>query len=115
MPGRQKYELVSSPRPDQRKLVGSSGTKSRPGSYRRQLRQARRVLLRALQHARQHGAIHLFVLRAILPRRTDENLTGAARLHIERYRIAARGMSALQIAEFHQLMPHESGIAVSDN
>src|SRR5580658_713413 len=127
MSGRQKYGLVSGrapsrlschipcPGPDQWELVGSSGTKSRPGSHGRQPGQAWHVFLRALQHAHQHGVIHFSVLRTVLPRRTDENLTSTARLHVERYRIAAHGVSALQIAELHQLMPHKSGIAVGDH
>ena len=65
---RQEYGLVSSPRPDQRKLVGSGSAKSRPGTDGGHLRQARHVFLRALQHADEHGVIDLLLLCTVLAR-----------------------------------------------
>src|ERR1700722_16997001 len=115
MSGRKKYCPVASPRSDQGKFVGSCGTKSGPGPHGRHLRQTRHVFLRTLQHAHEHEVVYFFMLRTVLARRSDQNLAGAPRLHVERNRITADGVSTLQIAEFHQLMPYESGIAVGND
>src|ERR1700733_3387517 len=115
VPGRQKYGLVPGPRPDQRKLVGSCGTKSRPCAQGRHLTQPWHIFLRALQHTHEHEVIHFVMLCTVLARRPDKNLASAARLHVERDRVTADRVNTLQIAEFHQLVPQKSGIPVGDN
>src|SRR5580698_3217985 len=55
------------------------------------------------------------MLGAVLPRRSYEHLPRASWLHVESHRIAAQGVRALQIAEFHQLMPHKTWIAIRDD
>src|SRR5208282_2165181 len=68
----------------------------------------------ALQHARQYFAIDFPMVRPVLPRRSDKNLTSPARLNVEGNRIAGHRVRALQITEFHQLVPQKSSISVSD-
>ena len=48
-------------------------------------------------------------------RRTDQHLSGAARLHVERDRRGAKGVRALQVAEFDQLMPNQPGSSIGDH
>src|ERR1700730_9563410 len=115
MAGRKKYGLVSGPWPDQWKLIGSCGTKPRPGTYGRHLSQPRHIFLRTFQHTHEHEVINFLMLGTVLPGRSDKDLASAARLHIKRDRITADGVSALQVTEFHQLMPDESGIAIRDD
>src|SRR5581483_3427109 len=55
------------------------------------------------------------VLGSILTRGADQNLTSAARLQVECYRVAGDGMRALEVSEFDQLVTQKSGIAVGDD
>src|SRR5580704_17142855 len=55
------------------------------------------------------------MVRPILPRGSNQNLTGPARLDVEGNGITADRVRTLQIPEFYQLMPQESGIAISDD
>ena len=65
-------------------LVGSRRSKAGPHAYRQHLPQARHIFLGALQHADQHVMVCFFMLGPILARGSDQQLTGAPWLHIER-------------------------------
>ncbi len=58
--------------------------------------------------------IDFLVLNVVLPGGADKYLPGDARLHIKGYAVCSTGVSTLQISQFHQLVPHKSGITVSE-
>ena len=110
-----RNRIVTRPRSDQGQLVGSGGAKACPRADRGHLSQPWHVFLRALQHSRQSFRGPLPCARSILPRRTDQNLAGAPRLHVECNRIAGYRVRALQVTKFHQLMPQKSRITIGDD
>src|SRR5579871_2253485 len=112
MPGRKEQRFVSWARPDQRQFVRSGRSKSRPYAHSGHATQPGHVFLGTPDHVRQHDLIYFFVLSAVLPRRTDQNLPGSARLYVERHRIPSHGVCALQVLEFDQLVAKKPRIAI---
>nr|GEU28650.1 HTH-type transcriptional regulator PtxR, putative [Tanacetum cinerariifolium] len=101
-------------RADQRQAVRRGRAQAGPAAQHVQLSQRRRKSGRVAQHLAQHVGFDLWVDRVELARGTDQDLAGGARLQIEGHRIAAGRMRALDVPEFHQLVMHETRIAVGD-
>ena len=114
MPSRQEQRLISRPRTDQGKLVWCCSPESSPRADRRDLRQPGHVFLSARQHARKNLVIHFLVFCPVLPRRPDENLAGSTRLDIEGHGILVQCARAFQVAQFDELMPDETRVAIGD-
>src|SRR5215470_12663005 len=105
------------PLADQRKLVRGGRPKSGPDSNRGEARERRHELDPAPNHLFEDVRIRSWIPADELSRGADEKLARRARLNIESDRGGPRGqhVGALQVAELHQLMPAEAGIAVGDD
>src|SRR5581483_5356931 len=99
---------------DQRKLIRRCRAKTRPHTDHRKAGQYRHVLHRTVEHSPEHLRFDAPGRFAVLARRSDQQLPRLARLHIERHRIFAVGMSALEITQFHKLMAQNAGISIRD-
>src|SRR5437879_3092169 len=115
MPGRRPQSLVRYRRADEGQLVWGSRAESCPAADRSHLPQSGQVLAGARHHARDDLVVDRTVVRAILPRRANQNLAGSPRLHVKRERVAGDGVGALQIPEFDELVAYETGISIGNN
>src|SRR5579872_11898 len=100
---------------DDRQFVSSGGAKAGPGANGGHARQLRQVLAGAGQHAGDDVVVHGRVFHTKLAGGADEQLPGEARLHVEGEGLGGENVRALQVAEFHQLVADETGIAVRDD
>src|SRR5690242_12565613 len=100
---------------DEGEFVRSRSAKASPDTDGLQVSDAGHISASAFDHSGEDAVVHFGPLRVKLPRGSENDLSGATRLHVERDGIGGDGMCALQITEFHQLMTHESWIAVGDD
>src|SRR5690349_14951507 len=56
--------------------------------------------------------LDLAIPGAILPRRAEQHLSGWPGLRIERDRVGRRAVGTLEVSEFDEDVPHETGIAI---
>jgi hypothetical protein len=68
-----------------------------------------------IEHPVENVLVDCGAVRVELPGGTNENLTGFARLNVERDGVLARTVSAFQIAEFDDLMMNKTRTAIGDD
>ena len=103
------------PGPDEGKVVGGGGTEPHPCSQHAGLTQGGYVGHGPAQHAIANLCMDAPVHPHELARRTDEHLTGASGLEVEGHRWRLAPVRAIEVAELHQLMATEPGVAVGDH
>ncbi len=114
MPHRQPQALALRVLSHQRQAVGAGGAEAGPGADAVELCQPGHVVDGALEHLRQHPALHLRVDGAELARGADEQLPGGTRLDIARHRWAAGVVSTGDVTQFDQGVSDGGGVAIGD-
>ena len=93
----------------------NGSAKSRPGADRLKLGKRWYVFTGPADHGSQYLTVNGGMLRAVLPRRTDEQLAGLTGLHVEGDGVCGKRVRALEVTEFDELVANEARVTIGDN